>query len=159
MTSTHFDDDMVADITREVWAAMVDGSLSAHDEPGAPTAPSGECDLTGAVDINGTWCGTVYLSFSLAAARQAASKMFDAPPDDVTSEDIDDAVGELTNIIGGTLKMRIPQPATLSVPRVTAELPVAGRDGEAEMVSELRFAWLDEPLMIGVWRRPAAAAD
>lgn len=150
MTMTSFSDETVAEITREIWSAIIDDSGSL--EPRRAVGDYG--DLTGSVDINGSWNGTFYLSFSNVAARQAAAKMFDQAADELTDADISDAVGELINIIGGNRKALLPPPALLSLPKVTAGLPTPTHLHEAEMVSELRFAWLEEPIMIAVWREP-----
>jgi chemotaxis protein CheX len=150
MTMTSFSDETVSEITREIWSAIIDdsGSLVAR------RAAGDYGDLTGSVDISGSWNGTFYLSFSNTAARQAAAKMFDQDPGDLSDADISDAVGELINIIGGNLKSLLPPPALLSLPKVTTGLPTPTHLHEAEMVSELRFAWLDEPIVVAVWREP-----
>jgi len=150
MTITSFSDETVAEITKEIWSAIVDdsGSLVAR---GAVTDYG---DLTGSVDISGSWNGTFYLSFSLTAARQAAANMFAAEAEDLSDDDVRDAVGELINIIGGNLKALLPPPALLSLPTVATGLPKPTHLDEAELVSELRFDWIDEPIVIAVWRAP-----
>jgi len=150
MTITSFSDETVAEITRQIWSAIIDDSGSLV--PRGPVADYG--DLTGSVDINGSWNGTFYLSFSMTAARQAAAKMFDADADTLSEDDVRDAVGEVINIIGGNLKSLLPPPALLSLPRVETGLPKPTHLDEAELVSELRFDWIDEPIIIAVWREP-----
>jgi len=152
MTMTSFSDETVAEITREIWSAIIDDSCSLV--PRGPVAASG--DLTGSVDISGSWNGTFCLSFSTTAARQAAAKMFDADADSLADADVRDAVGELINIIGGNLKSLLPPPALLSLPRVDTGMPEPIHLDEAELVSELRFDWIDEPIIIAVWREPGA---
>ena len=86
--------------------------------PGTP-----EAGYRGAVRISGesqaevaVWCGADF-------ARRTASAMFGAEEADLTESDVRDAVGELANILGGTLKALLPGPSSLSCPVVD---PVAG---------------------------------
>jgi len=146
MTSAAFTDDTIEEITREIWSAMIDdaGSL---EHRGAAKETDG---LTGSVAISGSWNGTFDVWFSKAAARQATAKMFAAEIDQLTDADIWDAVGELVNIIGGNLKSLLPSPAVLSLPTVTDGTRAGAGLDEAQHVSELRFAWLEEPILISV---------
>ncbi len=150
MTMTSFSDETVTEITREIWSAII-GDSGTLVERGAA---SDYGDLTGSVDISGSWNGTFYLSLSTAAARHATAKMFDSEAGDLSDADVSDAVGELINIIGGNLKALLPPPALLSLPRVVSGLPAPSHLAKAELVRQLRFAWLDEPIMVAVWREP-----
>jgi len=148
MTITNFNDDTIEEIAKEIWSAIVDDSSSLVAR--GPGAEFGE--LTGSVDISGSWNGTFYLSFSMTAARQAAAAMFNTEVDNLTEADVRDAVGELINVIGGNLKSLLPTPTLLSLPTVSEATPVPTHLGEAEFVSKLRLDWIDEPIVIAVWR-------
>jgi chemotaxis protein CheX len=58
-----------------------------------------------------------------------------------------DAVGELVNIVGGSVKSLMPQPTVLSLPSVRTG-PAADVPG-TEML-RLTGTWMDEPVIIAV---------
>ncbi len=80
--------------------------------------------VVGKVQIQGSWAGQVVLFFHLPLAKMAAQKMFNLKPEEVSSEEVRDAVGELVNMVGGNIKALVPQPAKLFLPVVCLD----GRD-------------------------------
>lgn len=141
--------DMVSEIAQEIW-----GVLLAVDEP-SPLLPanlSGE-DVMAMVHISGEWDGTVCISCSRAAACTAASVMLGIAEQDVTREDVADAMGEIVNVVGGNLKSLLPGPSALSLPFIcddgTLEVP-----GHLELCQQVRFSWMEEPVVISVWATP-----
>jgi chemotaxis protein CheX len=74
--------------------------------------------VTANIQINGEWKGIVALKFEHSLAKQLAVKMFSMEEEQVTDEEINDAVSEMVNIIGGNLKSILPQPNQLSLPMV-----------------------------------------
>jgi chemotaxis protein CheX len=51
-------------------------------------------------------------------ARQVTSTMFGKAPADVITNEIHDVISELTNMLGGSLKAKLPGPSQLSLPTV-----------------------------------------
>ena len=74
--------------------------------------------LTGCVQITGAWRGAVLVNCYVSLARKFASSMFGMSEHEVTPQDINDALGELTNMIGGSFKSFLPESSTLSLPVV-----------------------------------------
>ena len=74
--------------------------------------------LTGCVQITGAWRGAVLVNCYVSLARKLTASMFGMSEHEVTSTDINDALGELTNMIGGSFKAYLPEPSTLSLPAV-----------------------------------------
>ena len=109
--------------------------------------------LTGRVEISGAWNGVVLLHGSAQLARSAASEIFACECLDVTQQDLMDAVYELTNIIGGKLKVFLPESSPLSLPCVFGTTPDAVVVPEAEQVNNLVFDCQGQPLFVSVWRR------
>jgi chemotaxis protein CheX len=154
MTTATFTEDAVSEITRMVWAAII-------DEPDALVERHGSGpvrDLTGMVQISGTWNGTVAIGFSRRAARQAAAAMFGLDGSELGDDEVADAVGELVNVVGGNLKGLLPPPASLSLPSVCEADPTTLGTGATELVSEVQFDWCDEPVAVVIWRDDEAAA-
>ncbi len=80
-------------------------------EPECPLA-NGSGHVTGCIQISGAWQGAVVLLTTDGFARNAASRMLCIELEDLTSADIQDAMAELTNMIGGNIKSQVPGPAT-----------------------------------------------
>ncbi len=134
----------IADLTQEIWSAM----LSEHAPLMPGDAPAG--DIQAAVDIAGEWNGTVGLSCSRDAARIATGAIFGLPDDEITEADISDAVGELANVVSGNIKSLVPGPSTLSVPQLH-DGSWTDHPGRLALVLEVRFSWVDEPVVVRVW--------
>ena len=74
--------------------------------------------ITANIQISGEWRGIVAMKIEHALAQQLAVKMFSIEEGQVTDEEVNDAVSEMINIIGGNIKSILPQPSQLSLPMV-----------------------------------------
>jgi chemotaxis protein CheX len=63
-------------------------------------------DISGVVGMTGETEGSMSLTFSKGSICQIVSNMFGEPIDDIT-EEVKDAVGELTNMISGDARRRL----------------------------------------------------
>jgi chemotaxis protein CheX len=88
------------------------------------TPSSGQFDensknsITANIQISGQWQGVVALTIDYDLAEELAVKMFSIEKEQVTDGEINDALSEMINIIGGNLKSLLPQPNQLSLPMV-----------------------------------------
>jgi chemotaxis protein CheX len=143
----------IVTIVREVWASFLGTEAQAFEEltplPGG--VPTGAV-VTGTVTISGAWQGSVLLAFPIDLAARAASEMYLADADVLSDDEICDAVGELTNMIGGTIKSMLPGPSHLSIPTVATgaayELHVPG----ALLAVRAFLGWRGEALGVTVWQ-------
>jgi len=71
--------------------------------------------ITANIQISGQWQGVIALTIEHELAQQLAVKMFSIEKGQVTDEEINDALSEMINIIGGNLKSLLPQPNQLSL--------------------------------------------
>lgn len=76
--------------------------------------------LVGCVQIQGDWSGAVEISTPIALGRKAAGAMLMVPEEDVSMEDIQDAIAELSNMVGGSIKAILPGQSSLSLPSVAS---------------------------------------
>ena len=107
----------VESIASDVWACAVpDGVLPPASGPG----PDGLA--VGAVAISGAWCGWVTLELPLATAARVTAAMLGQGNRELAREDVDDALGELANMIGGNVKSLVPAPSVLGLPVVVSDL-------------------------------------
>lgn len=139
----------IADLTQEVWNAL----LAEDRGPLVPDEVTGE-DVVAMATISGGWNGTVCVSCSKLAARHATSAMFGMDDDELTPAEINDAVGELVNVVGGNIKSLVPGPSVLGLPIVIEGAPVA-RPTNLELAHEVRFSWMAEPVVVTVWIEPS----
>ena len=109
------------EIAERVWSMVLGlGLTPVKCDPAR--AAAGEFVL-GQVTISGTWQGSVTLGCSAGLARRAAAAMFGKLPAEAEPEEIRDALGELTNMVGGNFKTLLKGECRLSVPNVVGAVP------------------------------------
>jgi chemotaxis protein CheX len=111
-----FVEEEICQLTENIWNTVLD--LRVRRGCKDSLLPRKEHTLVGCVQITGAWEGAVALHCSAALARQAASIMFGMSLEEATSEEVQDALAELTNITGGNVKTLLPEPCMLSLPTV-----------------------------------------
>jgi len=146
-----FTADDVATLVQEVGVAVLDTSMVVLGE--LPTAK--EQGATACVHVAGDWEGSVILETSPALSKQATAMMFDMPVDEVGDEEMADALGELANIVGGSVKGLMPGSCRLSLPTVTlgpdSRMVVPG----AQLVHRVVLDVAGEHLVVALWTRPS----
>ena len=148
----------LGEIAEQVWSSYVDPDeraplfvIGAPDQDGeAPPEVSASVSITGAVR------GRVVVGCSANLARWATAALLALDKDAVTVPDIVDALGELTNIIGGNVKSVLPAACGMTLPRVAlgmhAQSDVDGPAPAGVRVCEVVADWLGERLSISVWQ-------
>ncbi len=109
-----FKEDELKQFSQMVWQSILGLDVKPSDRPFDP----GENHAEGCVQITGAWRGVVTLSCPGELARRVTEIMFHLEPGKAESEEIQDAVGELANMVGGNLKALMPPPCELSLPIV-----------------------------------------
>jgi chemotaxis protein CheX len=112
-----FSSEEIFQLVQYIWSM----TLEIEVEPSNETLPNEMVEglFTGCVHIAGNWNGTMTLRCPEDLARLASSIMLGADHGDVTTDDMLDTMGELTNMIVGNLKGLIPGACQVSVPIVT----------------------------------------
>lgn len=111
----NFSEADIEQLTASLWNSLVNVDLQSCPSDGAFHLDD---PVAGSIQIRGIWEGAVSLVCSRPLARRAAAAMFSLDPPVVRPEQMRDAVGELTNVMGGNIKSLVPQPATLTLPVV-----------------------------------------
>jgi chemotaxis protein CheX len=139
----------VQQLVESVWAQVLGMNV---DLAGEAQAGGRDGWLLGRIEIRGAWQGVVLLACPATLTRRAAGVMFDTPPQEISDEQAQDALAELTNILGGNLKALLPGPSALGLPVVeepaSAEAPPHG-----STVFQAAFRCQDEPLVLAVLGR------
>jgi len=86
-------------------------------------------DMVASIEISGAWHGVVCLSTSMRFVDSVAAVMFDTNSVVVTEDDRFDALCELTNILGGSIKSLLPENCDLALPRIDPIPIVDGQPG------------------------------
>ena len=131
--------EQLAGITSLVWERVL--SLPLESVPLPPdAAPAPLADgITGSIHIRGAWEGTITIGAPEGLVRRAAAIMFGLPDAEIGDAEIKDALGELTNMVGGSYKALLPVRCELSQPRVQAAAEAALRLVDNDVVEEVSF--------------------
>jgi chemotaxis protein CheX len=138
----------IEQITGTLWGSLFDLPL----QPAEPAELGSEV-VTGCVQIVGGWQGAVMLRCPMPLAETLTAHMFQdecAP----TLDEVRDALGELTNVIGGNVKALFPGPSRISLPTV-----VVGSDYQLSVVdsgsvTSVGFECDGQPLVVTLYERP-----
>jgi CheY-specific phosphatase CheX len=119
MTVVHIEltDEHLHQVVDTIWASML-GFTAVPLPVTDPVPPSGGVTLTGSIQISGSWHGEVRLHCDRDAACAMAAAMFGMPPEELDPGEVRDAVGELTNMTGGSIKALLPGESMLGLPTV-----------------------------------------
>ncbi len=134
----------ILQITQNVLELMVNMGVNEGEVP----QPQSQVRMTGCVQISGAWRGAVVLQTTEDLVRHAASGMLNIEMDEVTADDMEDTLAEITNMIGGNIKSQVPSPSYLSLPSVTTGQDFNFRLNGAEVVSKTPMNSHNQPLNV-----------
>jgi chemotaxis protein CheX len=131
----------------------ITGAFLAARTVHSPTDAEPELRVTACVHLSGAFDGSVVLATSDGFATLCAGRMLAIDEVDLDEEAKADAVGEMTNMIGGSVKALMPEPSSLSLPVVSvggaARLSFPG----AAPLASVSLRCLDEPMRVTVLAR------
>lgn len=139
----------------EVCKTMLSMEVTVEDSQ-AGDAPENE-RIVGTVSFAGNVSGSCHVHLPRVFAFSMAGAMMDMDPDELESEEVEDAVGEICNMIGGTLKSQLVDgglACALSIPSITA-----GSDFHIQSKGWLRkerltFHHLQDRALVEVFLKP-----
>lgn len=126
----------ISSLVSEVWDTMLGVDINETSTAHLRDTHS----ITGCIQITGTWYGAVLLECPEALARQLTSIMFAMDDEEPGDQDIQDAFGELTNMVGGNIKALMPEPCALSLPTVVRGVEHQMLVPGSQLVRQLSFA-------------------
>lgn len=148
-------ENQIQDLTISIWEAMLKLPLLPHDSISVTPARR----LAACVHITGAWQGAVTLACSASFAARAASIMFALPAGhQADTTETQDALGELTNMIGGNVKALLPEPCMLSLPAIVEGADYSTRIPHARRVAFASFTCEGEAVSVSLLERIPKAA-
>lgn len=141
----------VIDATREVFSTMVMMEV-VDDFPLKEPVSRFKCSITGMVGFAGTYSGVISIHCPVPLALKVTSNMLGIDCDEV-NEDLNDAIGEIANMLGGSVKQVLSKgglDVKLSIPTV-----ISGEDYTVNSLSDndcvvVPFAVENEKLLVGL---------
>lgn len=134
------------EILQTIWSTQLGLDLShAEHYPGPEIKTTAEL-MTGTVQISGGFTGAVHLVCSREVIRAAAAQMFSVPKDDLTNEDLRDALGELTNMVGGNVKTLLAGTEYISLPTVIEGSDYGVARLASDVVAQVQGSFENHPL-------------
>jgi chemotaxis protein CheX len=140
--------EQVSEIARDVWGSFL--ALDLVHVPGAAEPLEGST-VAGCVHVSGGWSGSIFVECTRGHADAAAAAMFAAEPGSLSEDEVADALGELTNMVGGNVKGLLPAPSTLSIPSVALGEHCHVRVPGARLVEGVLLVGESGPVRITVW--------
>jgi hypothetical protein len=144
------DEATIQSIAEEAWSALVGEDEYLVPLPGDPVQDA----ISSWVEVLGPWNGSVVLTTARTTAEELARCLLKehAPPV-IDVEDVEDALGELANVVGGNVKAVLPGPSALGLPEV-GSAPAAGSD-----TCRVDLLWRGQSLTISVQGSAGAPLD
>lgn len=136
----------VIDVVQNVWQSFLNDQIEFTDQ----IEEQERCYLTGFIQITGGWNGAVVCTATNRLVRLVAQTLFGLPEDQLTPDFLQDALAEVTNMVGGNLKAILPGPSYLCLPAV-----IEGQDYSVSVrathpVLTVRFVNKTEPFMVRI---------
>lgn len=142
-------DTELGEIVEQVWSSFLDGEVFAM--PGETDEPDAGRMLA-SVSIGGEWSGHLMVNASRESAHQIAGNMFQMPVEDLSTSEVADALGEIANMVGGSVKGMVGVSATLSLPQVVLDAAALVNLDARKVVSVL-VIWNEQPIEVSLWER------
>lgn len=136
------DEALVLAAIEQVWGSM----LFASAAPWPADRPAAfETGLQAQIELRGEWNGRLVLTCDRVVAGQIAGAMLGLGPDDELDQpDVHDAVGEVLNVVGGSVKGALPGSSALGLPGVREVTAVPSRE------ESLVVSWGDAPIYVQI---------
>ena len=126
----------ISQFVTDIWSTFLDMKVT---QTNLPFRPKGQGNtLAGCVQITGEWQGSVTLYAPIEIGRKVAGIMYSLDEKEVEDQQIQDVIGEITNILTGNIKSILPAPCSISLPCVAVTDFNLHHPG-SEMVSAVNF--------------------
>lgn len=134
--------------TLEVWTSML--GLELQPEAQAVETMAGHRRWSGCIALSGDWRGAVTVSCIDPLARIVTGAMFGMEPADASDAEIQDAIGEMANILGGQTKQVLGDKCVLGLPVVIEGDNFEATVPNSQSVVKLHFSCAGHAVQLSV---------
>lgn len=100
----------------DIWSTFLNMKVSPTETPFKPKGNGNT--LAGCVQITGEWQGSVTLYAPKEIGKKVAATMYGLDEAEVVDKQVQDVIGEITNVLAGNIKSILPAPCSISLPCV-----------------------------------------
>jgi CheY-specific phosphatase CheX len=143
----NFNPDELISLTATIWEAILRLPIAPETGGAVGNRPR---SAAACIQITGAWNGAILLDCPDDFARRAASIMFGKALSAVTVADLQDAIAELVNMIGGNFKALLPEVCFLSLPSVVEGGDYSTRVPGSSLLGRVAFLCEGQSLSIVV---------
>ncbi|ATX82890.1 chemotaxis protein CheX [Mariprofundus ferrinatatus] len=147
----HFNEEDVNRIVTDIWTTILD--LEIEQVQDVVALPPGQRSMVGCIQIAGEWQGAVTLFCPDSLVRKSAASMFGMSEDEVSEEEMQDTLGELTNMTAGNINTLLPQGCTISLPSVAEGIDYKITIPGGRITTQLGFMCEGEPMIAAIMER------
>lgn len=151
-------EEAIVDITKNIWESILSPEVQRAYDVAPLTKTAGPKSLTGCVQLAGAWDGSVFLYATAALAGEVAATRFGTTPEGLRNGDVDDALGELTNMVAGNLKIVLPRSCQLSLPAVVEGIDDRVIVPGTRIAGQVLFEPKSQPLLVTLLKGGAHGA-
>ncbi|MHC4263973.1 MAG: chemotaxis protein CheX [Planctomycetota bacterium] len=148
MTHLELEAEQLVEAVRSVWMTTLGLDVADTGDDPALDAP-----FTGSVGISGRWQGAITMQLPSGLARRAAAAMFMIDEETTTSDEMQDALGELVNQVAGIVRPLVSDQCVLSLPTVASGDDSNVRVLGTKTLLQVPLACGDEPLVVTLLRK------
>jgi hypothetical protein len=138
----------ICQLTCSIWESTL--GLAVQPIPGSGLLQREAGIVTARVQITGAWRGAVLLECSQELAKKVARAMFGLDSEEPSSEEVRDALAEITHVTAGNFKALVCGNCNLSMPQVSERVldpPIAP---EEAVLARLAFDCRGEPFVVTI---------
>lgn len=142
----------------EVFSTMLNLEALPDEVDDASPPPISVTGVSGQISFTGKMNGALYQNFSEKLARICAGRIMGNDGSGLSEAEINDVVGELTNMVTGNLKSKMADKGfncTLSIPTVIrgAKVSIDSHNASVSLHNVFRITELSEVLIVQVFAR------
>ncbi len=147
----NFSTENIEQVTTEIWTSIL--GLDIEYLPEGMKIEAGVRSMIGCIQIAGDWEGAVTLFCPETLVRKATSAMFEMPVEEVGNEEMQDTLGELTNMLAGTIKNMLPENCLISLPSVAEGIDYKVSIPGGKVVCEVDFISEGDNILVTIVER------
>ena len=151
----HVDEQQILTLSQRLWNDHLGLRVIPRDET---TQEGDERTWSSCINISGAWQGALMLECPESIVRHAAAMLFASDGDEITTEDIEDALKELSVIIGKQMRQVLPEATKLSRPSIVKEADRTEVLRSLRELTDLHLSCEGRPVRISLLEKETEAA-